>query len=317
MKIVYPVLSALFIVYIIRPVVRKMERKGIRTGHAILILYAFILLTLAAVILYAIPGIRKSLAEITQLLPSLVGNYKQQVDGIFDGIQGSTWPQEIKDMLLSELGSLTAAVTRMASGLLSRSFGSLPGILTFVLSLLVGMVTAFYLIRDGRQILHSLLKPVPVKYRHRVLRFFRDMDSICSSFISGQFLVALMVGILEGLGLWLAGVRFPAMMGLIGGLSNIIPYFGPFIGALPATAISLAESVPLALKAAAVFVLVQQADNAFITPKIIGKRLGLHPLVTIFAVLTGAQFFGIPGMVIAVPAAAIGKHLLKQIFGLS
>jgi predicted PurR-regulated permease PerM len=133
-----------------------------------------------------------------------------------------------------------------------------------------------------------------------------------SKFIQGQLLTAIIVGVLETIGLFLVRVKYPLVLGVIGGIAEIIPYFGPVIGAVPAVAIALIESPIKAMWAVLVYVVVQQLENAYISPKIIEGRLGLHPVATIMVILAGGKFFGVAGMLLAVPVTAILRVLIKR-----
>jgi len=136
---------------------------------------------------------------------------------------------------------------------------------------------------------------------------------ILSCFIQGQLLTALIIGIMETVALAIIGVKYSPILGFIGGISNIIPYFGPFIGAIPSVAVALIDSPVKAFWTVVAFLVIQQIDNAFISPKIIEGRLGLHPITTILAVLAGGEFFGIIGMLVAVPVTAVLKVILKRL----
>lgn len=140
----------------------------------------------------------------------------------------------------------------------------------------------------------------------------REINDILSNFIQGQLLTAAIIGVMETVALFIVGVKYAPILGIIGGISNIIPYFGPFIGAIPAVAVALIDSPVKVLWTVVAFVIIQQIDNMFISPKIIEGRLGLHPVTTILAVLVGEEFFGIIGMLLAVPVTAVIKVILKR-----
>jgi predicted PurR-regulated permease PerM len=183
---------------------------------------------------------------------------------------------------------------------------------TIFLDLTLSLIIAYYFIKDSKSFRDGFLSLVPRKWRNGLVNTGREINQILSNFIQGQLLTALIVGILEALGLLLINSKYPFILGLIGGIANIIPYFGPFLGCLPAVALALIESPIKALWTIVIFALVQQIDNAFISPKIIEGKLGLHPLTTILAVLIGGEFFGIIGMLVAVPIFAIIKVILKR-----
>ena len=174
------------------------------------------------------------------------------------------------------------------------------------------MIIAYYYIKDAELLKEGFLSLTPRKWRNFLISTGREVSLILANFIQGQLLTALIVGALESIGLILIHAKYPVVLGMIGGIFNIIPFFGPFLGAIPAVAVSLIESPMKALWTALVFTIIQQIDNSLISPKIIEGRLGLHPVTTILAVLVGGEFMGILGMLIAVPIAAIIKIIVNR-----
>ncbi len=109
----------------------------------------------------------------------------------------------------------------------------------------------------------------------------------------------------------LLGVEFALMLGIFAGLAEIIPYFGPIIGAVPAVGLAILKSKWLAVKVAIAFLVIHQLEGNIISPKILGDKVGLHPLVVIFSLLAGGELYGLPGMLLAVPAAAILRVIVR------
>ena len=106
---------------------------------------------------------------------------------------------------------------------------------------------------------------------------------------------------------------FALILALVAGVTNVIPYFGPFLGAIPAVLTALLQAPALALKTALVYTIIQQAESHFIAPQVLGKSLGLHPLVVILALLAGGQFLGLPGLMVAVPATAVARIVIRNL----
>jgi predicted PurR-regulated permease PerM len=139
-----------------------------------------------------------------------------------------------------------------------------------------------------------------------------DIDQVIGEFIRGQLIVCTVIAVLTSIALYLMGVQFAIILGMIAGIVDVIPYFGPFIGMLPCIAVALLQSPKLALYTALAFIAIQQVESNIISPKIVGDRVGLHPVVIIFALLAGERLLGFIGLVLAVPAAAIIKVILHH-----
>ena len=187
-------------------------------------------------------------------------------------------------------------------------------VFSYLLGLVIAPVFAFYILKEIEQIKESFIMTIPRKYRSDVLALGRDLDEIISGYLKGHLLISVIVGVLTGLGMLLIGHEFALIIGLIAGVAELVPYLGPFITAVPAVALALQTSEKTALYAVIVILVVQQLENAVISPKIFGKRIGLHPLVVIFSLLAGAEMFGFLGIILAVPVAGTIKVILRYIY---
>jgi predicted PurR-regulated permease PerM len=177
------------------------------------------------------------------------------------------------------------------------------------------MILAFYLLKDldfFKKLYNDTLSVFIKKNDNRKLRnFLSDINSIVSNFIRGQLLDALIVGILCSIGLSIIKLDFAVLIGMTAGISNVIPYFGPIIGSIPAVIVGLLSGSPIkALFAVIVLIVVQQIDSTLISPKVVGDSVGLHPLFVMLSIIIGGAYFGLWGMLIAVPTAAIIKMFL-------
>lgn len=311
-KILTPFFMALIIVYLVHPLVMKLERKKIKRRMAILLVYLFFSLAIITTTFFVIPGVIGNVKELIITLPQIVIQYEELFDKLITSIQSSGWPSDIKDTVFREIVNGTGFVQdKMMDGLRRILSGFIEAI-TALFDLVLAMIIAYYFINDGEFFKEAVLSLTPRKWRNGIIATGREINAILSNFIQGQLLTALIVGILETIGLIIIKAKYPLILGLVGGIANIIPYFGPILGAIPAVAIALIESPVKAIWTVIVFTIVQQIDNAFISPKIIEGKLGLHPVTTILAVLVGGEFFGILGMLVSVPIAAIIKVVVKR-----
>lgn len=311
-KIILPIIYAMVIAYLMRPLVRRLENKGIKRATGIIMVYLLFILGLLAVTVFILPELINNTRELIRTVPEITVNSQKLFDKAMSMIRYSDWPADVKNAILGEIEKGTYKVENFALDALRSTLTKLIEIITMFFDIVLAMFIAYYLMKDAEQFRESVLSITPRSWRNWLTGTGREISSIMSGFIQGQLLTALIVGILEVIGLYIAGVKYPLILGLIGGIANIIPYFGPFIGAIPAVAVALIDSPVRAVWATVVFIIIQQLDNAFISPKIIEGKLGLHPVTTIMVVLIGGQFFGILGMLVAVPIAAILKVILKK-----
>lgn len=242
---------------------------------------------------------------------------------------------EIKETFVSSLelrlqgsdlisNTLKDKITNLAEGLEKVGESIFNFILNFlnqfkdnIVAFIIGIVLSFYVMVDLEYFKCILKKVLRVftssKNYNRVVNFTVEVDQVLSKYIRGQLLDCLIVGILSIIGMFLVGLPFAIFIGLFAGIVNIIPYFGPIIGAIPAILVGLFSSNPIvALWAFIVLMVIQQIDANIIVPKIVGGSVGLHPVFVVLSILVGARF-GILGMVIAVPIAGIIKLIIVKI----
>ncbi len=312
-NIILPFVMAGIIAYILSPLVHRLERRNIPVRTGILLVYlcfaVFIVLTSAFILPEAINNVR----DLTETLPELTEQYQNLIRKSTIIIQSSKWPDEVKEAVFDQINTGTGIARDYVARILGKSLDVMIAAVQVSFDFVLAMIIAYYFIKDSEFFREAFLSLVPRRWRNWIVGTGREINGVLSKFIQGQLLTALIVGTLEIIGLLLTGVKYPLILGIFGGMANVIPYFGPVIGAVPAVGVALIQSPVKALWVILVFVTVQQIDNILITPKVVEGKLGLHPVSTILAVLIGQEFYGIPGMLIAVPVMAIMKILLKRL----
>lgn len=312
-RVISPFIIAVFISYILMPFVTRIEKRGVPRWAAILLTYIILAAFAVTALAYVIPEIIANITELIVILPGYAGLYTGKAGELLSLFQAGSYPEDLKRAISLEIQN---SIEIIQSGIAETLRGILKlfmRILSFAFDFTIGLVVAFYMMRDLEKLKKSALELFPVKWKGWLTGISSDVDRVLANFIQGQLMVALIIGVLETAGLSIAGVRYAFILGAVGGISNIIPYFGPIIGGIPAVLAALLQSPLKAVWAAAVFITVQQIDNAFLTPKIIGGNLGLHPLTVILAIVVGQKFFGISGMLFAVPVVGIMKAICCRI----
>ena len=308
-----PFFIALIIAYLVNPLVNKLETKKVSRMVGILIIYISFTLLTVAIVIFLVPEVANNTEELMKTVPDITKKYQNMFNGMMSFIQSSNWPPEIKNAIFKEVQNGTVIAQEFAMNALKRSLSMIIEMVSMLLDFILAMIIAYYFIKDTGFFKKATLSLTPRRWRNGIIGTGREINLILTNFIRGQLITAIIVGVMEMIGLSLTGVKYPLVLGLVGGIANVIPYFGPFIGAIPAVAVALIQSPMTALWTIVVFTIVQQIDNAFISPKIIEGRLGLHPVTTILAVLVGGEFFGIIGMLVSVPLVAIGKAIIKRV----
>lgn len=312
LKITIPILLSGIIAYLIHPIVLWLEGKKVSRTWSILIIYFVSSGIATALIIFIAPHLINNIKELMNTLPDMTIEIKNNFNGVLKNIKTSKWPSDIKESIFKEINNGVYFIEQMAINTLKKSLLVVAKIATAGFDLIVAMIIAYYLIKDGKNFKKNSLSLIPRRWRNGVTNCCREINTVLSNFIQGQILTALIVGIMVTAGFFIIKLKYPLILGMIAGVFNIIPYFGPAIGAIPAIAIALIDSPLKALWTAVIILIIQQIENAFISPKIIEGKLGLHPVTTILVVLIGGQLFGIVGMLIAVPITAVIKVVAKR-----
>ncbi len=292
--------------YLIYHPVIFIERKGIKRTYGVLFLYLIGTVVLGMMLYWAIPATISEAESMIKMYPEIA----EKAEQISNEIDGFSKPPEIDKLLKDNVDRLEKGFYKG----LERFISGLYSLLGKIFMLIPAPIVAFYLVVDWEKMKGGFLNLFSPHFRRELEILGRDIDQILLNVIKGSIMVALLVGILVGFSAFFIGVKFPLLIWLISGLTNLIPFFGPFLGAVPAVIIAYSNSLASAIYMGLAIVVVQQIDSNLITPRILGGKLGLHPLFIIFALLAGGSLFGIWGLLLAVPAAAVLKVTVSWLY---
>lgn len=305
-----PFLYAFIIVYLLRPIVNFFVKLKIPNLLAVIITYIIFILIFVLTILYLLPVVIAQVSGILSHLPQ----YYQRVNHLF-----SLWQSRYHRLTLPRgtdevLYELTIRLQKYGLSIASALPETTTGIFGGLFNLVIAPIIAFYLLKDMSAVRETFLNLFPPRKRDEVLIVVRKINNIVGGFLRGQALVSLIVGTTIGLYLWLIGVKYAFLLGLLAGILNIIPYFGPMVGGAVAAGIAFIQSPILALWVVVGMVIIQQVDGLVISPSILHHTIDLHPAWIIFSLLTGAVLMGFIGLLFAIPVAAVVKALVMYYF---
>ena len=309
-QVLTPFLLAALLAYLLKPAMVKLEKKGLQRPVAILSLYLLILALSLPVFFFILPRLIRELNEFINQLPVFTAEVEGLVQGFYRRYHQMAIPGSLRALLDESITSISAVFQQAARQAVQALLDLLAGAAGFLLA----PVLAYYFLRDSEQIGRAAAHLLPIQVKEDVLGLWLGIDRVLTSFIRGHLLVSLIVGFLTGLGLALVGSQYAVILGVVVGLADLIPYFGPLLGTVPVLALTLLESHRMALYALAVMIIVQQIEGSYLAPRILGESVGLHPLVIIFALLAGGELWGVAGLLLAVPLTAIGCILVQFIW---
>ena len=304
--IVPPLLIAVAVVYLLNPLVSALERRGVPRVAGAGIVYLLFLCIVALVVSLLVPVVTRQVTAVVDHFPDYLADGQAAVRRL--GARFGQEPnfrldaEQVRDWLAA--GENRQAVTRYMTGLRSVTNSLISGLIIIVL----GPVMAFYLLVDLPRLKRGSMALVPPGRREEITRLMDRIGQAVGGFFRGQLLVALFVGVASSIGLWAIGLPFWLLVGMVAGVFNLVPLVGPFIGGGLAVVIALIGGQPLkALWAALILLAVQQIDNQLISPNVMGRTVQLHPVVVMLALLVGASFAGLFGMLVIVPLVAVAK----------
>lgn len=310
-KALSPLIIGLIIAYLLNPVVSWFEERIKSRGFSIFITYG-----LAAAGLFGL--FYGFVVLIVGALPSGgLGYTAELVAAYFEDAVSAVSDFAAKHLspIIEGRKDAEAVIRTLSSHLMSRfSISSLIKTLSAVtgglVSFFIGTAASVYLLKDKEHFINMWEKLMVLTLKQKshgiISETMSQINSVVATFIKGALVDSLIVAFLSSLVLTMLHVKFAVIIGIIGGILNIIPYFGPFFGMVPAFLVAFFENGPAhGLIVVLGLFLVQQLDSNYIYPKIVGSTTGLHPLFVLMAVSISGYFFGIAGMLLAVPAAGI------------
>lgn len=301
----------LLIVLLLRRPVDLLESRGLNRTGAVVVCYLAAFAGLAVALTFVIPPVYVQIVAFMQALPEWARRgFMLWNDYIADPRVGSGVPAWIQNAALALRDQVVAGAgkwsTIFAEAAVATGGSIAGGVVGFILALIIG----FYALVDLRRVTEEIILLAGPSLREEMTHVFGTVSRVLGGWLRGTLIQSTVVAVLIALGLFVAGVRDYALaIGVLGGVFNVVPYAGPMMTALLAAAAGLFVSPWAALWAVVVVFVVMQIDSLFLAPRIMSEQVDLHPLLVILALLLGAALFGVAGMVLSVPVAAIIKGL--------
>lgn len=302
-------ISAIFAIGL-SPLVRLIERQqtipiGRRLPRwlAILLIYAVIIGALVGVGMAVFPPLIEQAEELWRNLPARLDQFQQFL--IRRGLL--TAPITLGEAV--EQAPISGAAGGAARNVF-RAFGVVAGGLLGIFSILL---LTFYMLVESREIFSFFVRLFPAEERSRVAGVAQTVTVKVSAWLSGQLLLSFIIGLTSAIGLWAMGVPYFYVLALVSAIGEMIPMVGPVLSAIPAILVAFTVSPALALGVAIFFILQQQFENIILVPKLMGRQVGLSPVVVIIGLGIGSQLLGVVGAILSVPTAAIVQVLFQEL----
>lgn len=311
--ILLPFIAGLVLAYFLDPVADALERLGLPRLAATIVILLLSILALVLLLVLVLPVLGDQLFKFASDLPGLLTSLAARFNELA--------PQWIKDLAANSGTDVQGSVTDLAgkaAGWIIALLGSIwsggMALVNLVSLLVVTPVVAFYLLADWDDIVARVDGWLPRDHVEEVRQIARDINTAMAGFIRGQGTVCLLLGAFYAIALSFAGLKFGLVIGIAAGLLTFIPYVGAIVGAVLAVGVALVQFWPdfgSILLIAAIFFVGQFIEGNFLSPKLVGKSVGLHPVWLIFALFAFGYVFGFVGLLLAVPLAAAAGVLVR------
>jgi len=295
--------------FLLCPLVDSLENHGLNRTAAVILIFLIFITIIVLGIQFLIPSISEEIKPISQFIQnenaeSIIKQLQSKLEKSIPALQ----KPEIAEKVSTKLHGILTVLIQKSSKIILSVLSS------FMLIITIPFITFFFL-KDGRRIKKYIIQLVPNRYFEMSLNLIYKSSQKLGAYIRGQLLVSFVIGSLSALALFLLDIPYFFIIGIVAGLANMIPYFGPWVGATPGVIIAFfaTGSTSTIVSVIVAFALIQLIDNVLVSPLIVSRSVQIHPLLVILVLLTGSSLAGILGMLIAVPVFAVIQVVIKEI----
>lgn len=322
--VILPGVLGVILYYLFRPFLRILLRWKVPRIWAILLIFLGLVGIITLLIVLVYPFLKTQLTNLLQEFPIY---FMKLIDSVMTFINNSRINEFLQNanidynkVITNFTDELTMTVkdtaTNLATGVATGVTGVVTTLTGIVLSLVIVPFILFYLLWEGEKMPKFILRLFPPRMRNFVGDVMSDMDHQISSYIQGQILVSICIGIMVTIGFLIIDLDYALLLGALAMLTSVVPYLGPVIAITPALIIAIVTSPWMVVKVGIVWTIVQLVEGKFISPQIMGKSLSIHPITIIFVLLTFGSLFGVFGVILGIPIYALAKVIVQHFYQL-
>lgn len=306
---VMPFIIAFVFAYLFNPILKVLEKHtSFKRGINLTLIYVSFMLVCYLVVSFISPVIYQNASDLIKQIPGFAAEIQEAINGW--SYQFSLMDlgefNEFKSQLLSFIPKITEILTNSLSSIISAMYGAVLG----TGNLLFGFILSIYILLEKESFLEIMRRILMISLKERAQTVFhigRLLHENIGKYLIGKSIDSIFVGVCATLGLTIMGAQYSVLLGLIFGLTNMVPFIGPIVGTLIAAGINLFYSPILALVIFVYLFIIQQIETLVIDPKVVGQKVGLNPILTLLAVTLGGKIMGIIGMILGVPIMGVLK----------
>ena len=305
--ILSPLFIGLFLAWLLEPAINYFVKNKVNRKLATVVVYLILIFLIILILALIVPEFISQLNELIKKIPDFLASINKFIDDLFQNFSSGDFDLTgMKDNLIK---SINDYVNNLTSNNLTGVVDKVGSSLKTLMDIFLGLLIAFYLSLDFRKVNKYLNIIVPKKYHEELNEIKHSLNEMLRSYVNGTLLSCLFVMILSLIGFLIAGISSPLLFAIFCAITNIIPYFGPYIGGIPVVIVGFAINPVTGIICLITVVLVQFLEGNILHPLIVGKAVSLHPITMMLSLLVFQYFFGILGMILAAPIVATLKIL--------
>ncbi len=312
LKIVFPLFIGIGIAWLFDPFVKWLNKKGIRRSLGTMITYVFLLGIIAVLLGSIFPLLIEQINEFAKSVPGIIETVKTWLENIFtsfENIEGFN-VESFQNDVFKKMGEFGTNLTNELPGM---SIVVVRGFLSGIGTILVGLIIGFYLLISFDNANDTIITIIPKRFQKTLRELIAKSNISLRKWVQGAVLDSTLIFLVTSLALFLVGLKAPLLFGLFCGITNVIPYAGPYIGGAPAVIVGFSQSPTIGILTLICIFVIQFIEGNFFQPLIMSKTTKLHPVTIMLGLLIFGHFFGIIGMVISTPIISICKVVLEYL----
>ena len=295
--------------WLVEPMIRSLERRNISRKLSTFIVYILFVLVLILLLVLVVPEFISQLRELISQVPSFVSNIKDFIANLFSKFKDSEIDiNAIQNNIIAQLENVATGLT---NNTLSNIVNTITKVLSSSVTILLGLLIGLYFSFDFDKIQYRIKSLIPRKHKEEGDKLLHELNVMARGYVSGTLFTSLVVTFLTFVGLIISGISSPLLFAIFCGITNIVPYFGPYIGGIPTIIVAFSINPMCGIITLITIVLVQTIEGNIIQPIIVGRATDIHPITIIIGLLIFQHYFGIIGMIIATPVIGAIKILFN------
>lgn len=310
LKILTPLFIGIIIAWLLTPFIKWLKKKGIRRSIGVLLSYVILVFAIYLILSSLLPLLYNQITDLVKNLPAVFDSLKEWIGDIFDKLDGikNVNIDTTKEKLFSNIEDFSNS---LYISLPSKIVGFITSLISGIGTFIVGLLIGFFLLVSSENADEVALEFVPEKYKTIVKEFFKKINKFLRSYVNGALIDAFLVFVISSTVLALVGLQAPLLFGLFCGITNVIPYVGPYIGGAPAVLVGFSQSPATGIAVLISIFIIQFIEGNILQTLIMSKTTKLHPVTIITGLLVFGHFFGIIGMLLSTPIIGVCKVIFQ------